>query len=94
MTQLRVLAWAEGISLLLLLFVAMPLKYLAGMPLAVRVAGAVHGLLFLAFVAGIFETAVARRWRRRDAAIAVLLGAVPFGTLLLDRTLRRDMLGE
>ncbi|RYZ34498.1 MAG: DUF3817 domain-containing protein, partial [Myxococcaceae bacterium] len=48
--QLRLIAFLEGLSFLGLLFVAMPVKYLLGQPLAVRVAGSVHGLLFLLFV--------------------------------------------
>ena len=46
--RLRAVALAEGISFLVLLGVAMPLKYLADMPLAVRIAGWLHGLLFIA----------------------------------------------
>ena len=51
--QLRLVAFLEGSSFLVLLFIAMPLKYLAGLPLAVRVAGSVHGLLFLVFLAAL-----------------------------------------
>lgn len=60
--QLRIAALLEGISLLGLVFVAMPLKYLAHLPMAVRVVGSVHGLLFLVFVVSLFQVALERRW--------------------------------
>jgi len=50
LARLRLVTWLEGLSLLTLLFVAMPLKHVFGMPLAVRVVGSVHGLLFLLFI--------------------------------------------
>ena len=53
--QLRLVALLEGASFLVLLFVAMPLKYLAGMPLAVRIAGSIHGALFIAFVVALYR---------------------------------------
>ena len=48
--QLRLIAWIEGISFLLLLFVAMPMKYLADRPSMVRILGMAHGLLFVLFI--------------------------------------------
>ena len=53
--RLRLVGGLEGISYLLLLGVAMPLKYLAGMPAMVQVAGWIHGLLFTLFVAAVLE---------------------------------------
>ena len=49
--QLRLVALLEGTSFVVLLFIAMPLKYLADLPLAVRIVGSVHGALFLMFLA-------------------------------------------
>ena len=49
MGRLRAVGMVEAVSFLLLLGVAMPLKYFAGMPLAVKIAGWIHGLLFIAF---------------------------------------------
>ena len=53
MSQIRVfrmIALAEGISFLTLLFIAMPMKYFMGMPEVVRVVGSIHGVLFLLYV--------------------------------------------
>jgi integral membrane protein len=53
--RFRLVATLEGISFLVLLFVAMPLKYFAGMPKAVSVVGMAHGLLFVAYMYLLYE---------------------------------------
>lgn len=94
MTELRrfrTVALLEGVSFVLLLFVAMPLKYWANLPLAVRIVGSVHGLLFLAFLWCLGAAAVERSWRPNRWAIAFLSSLVPFGTFVFDRSLRREI---
>jgi integral membrane protein len=88
--RLRVVAFVEGISFLLLLFVAMPLKYAAGIPEAVRVVGMAHGVLFVAFAAALAHAALAGRWKPARAAWAFASAVVPFGTFVLDAHLRRE----
>lgn len=86
------MAFWEGISYLLLLFVAMPLKYGLGMDVAVRVVGMAHGVLFIAYVA-----TLALAWRRlgtRMGWIAAVLSLVPGGTFWLESRLRRDELAR
>ena len=77
----------EGISFLLLLFVAMPLKYFAGYPLAVTVAGGLHGLLFLAYLWFIIACLLEKSISFRQAISAFLLGFLPTGTFFLKRIL-------
>jgi integral membrane protein len=89
--QLRLVALLEGSSFLILLFVAMPLKYLAGMPLAVRVVGSIHGALFIAFVVALYRAARARDWPRRRSATAFVASILPFGTFVFDASLRREI---
>jgi integral membrane protein len=84
-------ALAEGVSFLVLLLVAMPLKYLAGLPLAVRVAGTIHGLLFIAFVLTLIWTSVARGWPFHRSLLAFVSSIVPFGTFAFDVSLRREI---
>ncbi|WP_394834862.1 DUF3817 domain-containing protein [Pendulispora rubella] len=86
----RAVAFLEGLSLLALLFVAMPLKYLAGMAWIVRIVGSAHGLLFLMFVAMLFQVALERRWALSKGLLAFASSLVPFGTFFLDRALRRE----
>jgi integral membrane protein len=93
LSQLRIVALLEGASFLLLLFIAMPLKYLAGLPLAVRIVGSVHGLLFLLFLAALYRAATGRSWPLRRTAVAFISSIVPFGTFVFDRSLRREIAG-
>jgi integral membrane protein len=90
----RRVAFLEGVSLLLLLGIAMPLKYYAGMPLAVRVVGMTHGVLFLVYVAMIGMLVQRSEWSKGRAAVAVVLGVLPFGTFALDRTIERDLVAR
>ena len=91
--RLRVIGALEGTSYLLLLGVAMPLKYLAGLPAMVRVVGWAHGLLFVLFVAVVFDTARRQRWSVGRLAGALLASVLPFGPFVLDRRLRADLEG-
>lgn len=86
---LRQLAIVEGISTLVLFFVAMPLKYLAGMPLAVTVVGSVHGLLFVALVLMLFVAIWKVPISLRLAAAGVIAAIIPGGPFLLERRLAR-----
>lgn len=89
--QFRVVAYLEGISYLLLLGVAMPLKYLADLPLAVRIMGSLHGLLFVAFVVALARAAWARRWPLTRPLWMFATSLVPFGMVVLDRALGREL---
>ena len=89
LTHLRRLGFAEGISTLVLFGVAMPLKYMAGMPLAVSIVGSVHGFLFVG-LAGMLMLAVDRVPMSRKLALAGIGAAVvPFGPFVYDRWLAR-----
>ena len=69
--RLRFIGLWEGVSFLVLLIIAMPLKYLAGWPDAVRVVGMAHGILFLLYLAAAMQVATERDWpwrRRRQTA--------------------------
>ncbi|HNJ02497.1 MAG TPA: DUF3817 domain-containing protein, partial [Chitinophagales bacterium] len=77
----------EGYSYLALLLIAMPLKYMADMPLAVRIAGSIHGILFCAFVYYIVKMLLAKKLDMENAIYAFLLSIVPFGTFFLRRLL-------
>ena len=88
--HLRSVAFLEGISYVVLLFVAMPLKYLAGQPMAVRVVGLLHGILFMWLMFLLFE-GVSSRGRPRSWALRIgIASLLPFGTLVLDRRLREE----
>ncbi len=86
--RLRLASILDGISYLVLLGIAMPLKYLAGQPLAVRVVGSVHGLLFLALCACLLEVLLRKRLSFAWCALVFLCSLVPFAPFFLDRKLR------
>jgi integral membrane protein len=89
--RFRLVALTEGVSFLVLLGVAMPLKYLAGMPMAVKVVGWAHGVLFMAFLFLLAQVALDRRWPLVRVALAFLSSVVPFGTFWFDRSLRAEL---
>jgi integral membrane protein len=73
----------EGISYLLLLFVAMPLKYLMDFPAAVRWTGMVHGFLFVGFIAMLYYCLMTKALSVKAVVRAFLLSLIPFGTFYL-----------
>ena len=86
---LRLVSLLEGASLLALLFIAMPLKYLAAMPGAVRVAGSLHGLLFFWLVFALLRTHLELQWSPRRSLRLLALASLPFGFVAMERELRR-----
>lgn len=89
-TWLRLTAFLEGVSFLLLLGIAMPLKYVWGMPEWVRGVGMAHGWLFVAYVALVAYIRAADDWTHRKTALALVASVVPFGTFWADAKLFRS----
>lgn len=88
----RKTAFAEGVSFLLLLFIAMPLKYFADMPMAVTIVGGIHGILFVAFVILAWQVKTEYRKDFRWLMKAGLASIIPFGTFVMDREWRKEEL--
>lgn len=86
--DLRRIALTEGVSFLVLLGIAMPLKYVWGEPLAVRVAGWVHGLLFIGFCGALVRAVKIAKWPLPRAALLFVAALLPFGPFVVDRRLR------
>lgn len=84
LSRLRLVGLLEGASFLLLLFVAMPLKYFADQPLAVRYVGMAHGILFLLYLLAIVPVALDHRWSWKTTALAVLASLLPAGPFVFD----------
>jgi integral membrane protein len=85
---LRIVAWIEGLSFLFLLFVAMPMKYLAGQPALVRSGGMVHGLLFVLFTIYVIQAKIEQRWSGGRLMRVMGTAFIPFGMVLFDRMLK------
>jgi integral membrane protein len=88
LARFRAISLAEGVSYLVLVGIAMPLKYAAGIPSAVRVVGMLHGVLFVAFVVGLVLAARAERWGAKQLVIAMIAALLPLGAFWLERRLR------
>ncbi len=84
----RIISFAEGISLLTLLLIAMPLKYFMGIPEAVKIVGWIHGILFIVYAVALVIGQISFRWSFLFFAGAFIASLVPFGMLMLDRKLR------
>ena len=82
------IALAEGISFLTLLFIAMPMKYFLGMPEVVRVVGSIHGGLFVLYVGLLTMLHFRQRWSFMFSLYALIASVIPFGTFMLDKHLR------
>lgn len=89
--RFRLVALLEGSSFLVLLGIAMPLKYLADMPLAVRIVGMAHGVLFLVYAWLVWGFLARAEWSWQRSCAAMFWGLVPFGTFLLDKHLKQEL---
>lgn len=86
LARLRLLSYVEGISLLILLFVAVPLKYWKNNPSLVHTMGPIHGALFLLFVFNTLSVGVEQRWKFKVTTWKVLVACmIPFGTFYVDQ---------
>ncbi|RPD41868.1 DUF3817 domain-containing protein [Chitinophaga barathri] len=82
--RLKIIALLEGISFLVLLFIAMPLKYFADLPWMTKQVGMAHGLLFVLYVILVIEVKIVLDWSFRKTAIALAASLVPFGTFYIN----------
>jgi integral membrane protein len=79
----------EGISYILLLFIAMPMKYVFDIPEAVRIVGTLHGILFILFMYCIYNAMSKGGLSLSKAVVAFVASLIPFGTFYLDRLVFR-----
>ncbi len=89
----KVAIW-EGISFILLVFVAMPIKYGLGIPQFVRVIGMAHGILFIAYVILLIQVAIEHDWPFKKSTLGFIASLLPFGPFIFDRKLEREIIEE
>lgn len=88
--RLRLIAILEAISFLILLGIAMPLKYWAGIENAVKVVGWAHGLLFLLFCAALMMAIQMTRLSLWKAGLVFVAALLPFGPFFVDHKLKEE----
>lgn len=85
----RITGIIEGISYIILMGIAVPLKWKWGMPLAVKIIGPIHGLLFFPFCAALVWAYAVAKWSAGRAIIVFIASLIPFGFCFVDKPLRR-----
>jgi integral membrane protein len=85
LTRYRVMAYVTGVLLLVLVFVAMPLKYFADAPTMVAIVGPMHGFLYMVYLVTAFDLAVRARWRFVRTILVLLAGTVPGMSFVAER---------
>ena len=91
--RLRMVGMAEGASYIALLGIAMPLKYMMDMPLAVRIVGSIHGALFILYLIALLQAWVDRSWKLGMAAKVFIACLLPFGPFVIDAQLKEQQGG-
>ncbi|OTG89657.1 DUF3817 domain-containing protein [Acinetobacter sp. ANC 3813] len=87
--NLRLVGALEGLSFLLLLFVAMPMKYILGNPILVKYVGMGHGVLFIAFLVVLFVVCEKQKWSLTMFLMGLIASILPFGPFIFDAKLKK-----
>lgn len=81
----KIIAKLEGYSLLILLLFAMPMKYIFGQEIFVRVIGMTHGMLFIAYIFSAIYLKIEEKWNALKTTQIVLASVIPFGTFYIEK---------
>jgi integral membrane protein len=81
----RIVALLEGVSYILLLFIAVPIKYTQGNPEYVKLLGMPHGLLFVGYIVLAIVIGIELKWNMKTMFIVLMASIIPFGTFVVDR---------
>ena len=85
----RIIALLEGLSYILLLFVAVPIKYLGSDPSLVKMLGMPHGILFILYIIMAFWIRPEMKWNTKEFLMVLAASLIPFGTFYIDRRFLR-----
>ncbi|MEA1916361.1 MAG: DUF3817 domain-containing protein [Campylobacterota bacterium] len=86
--KFRIIGFIEGISYLILLFIAMPMKYALGILAATKIVGMIHGILFIIFIILLMQAAQRYKFSTKDSVIFFIASLIPFGTFFTDKRLK------
>ncbi len=90
--KFRLINKIEGISFIILLFIAMPLKYSFGYPIATKIVGMAHGLLVFVFLYQVLEAQKESGFTWKETGLYTLLSLIPFGSFYTDKLLAKKMI--
>ncbi len=82
---LRLIGFLEGVSFLILVFIAMPFKYLGNNPLPVQIVGQAHGMLFILFIIYSLIIGCQLKWKLQIQIQVIISSVIPFGTFYIDK---------
>jgi integral membrane protein len=88
--RMRQVSLLEGATLVVLIFIAVPLKHLAGYPLATAIMGPIHGTAFVVYVWMLIQTVVSGEWSRAEILRLAIAAIVPFGAFFNERVLKEQ----
>lgn len=91
LSRLRLIGLLEGCTLVILVAIAVPLRHLAGFPIATRIMGPIHGLAFVLYLVALIDCISGGAWTSREIARGALACLIPFGTFLNDGLIRRKI---
>ena len=86
----KIIALLEGTSLLILLLIAMPLKYIFQMPILVKIVGMAHGVLFIAYIILAIILTRLNKWSVKKSILIYLASVVPLGTFYVEKKILND----
>lgn len=90
--KFRTINKIEGLSFILLLFIAMPAKYYFGYPIATKITGMIHGLLVFVFIYQIIEAKKESGFTLKETTLYSLLSLIPFGSFYTDKLLAKKLI--
>lgn len=90
--RLRLIGFLEGLSLLALVFIAVPMKYFLHNPQLTKSLGPVHGAIFLLFMLNTLSVGIEQHWKFKTTTWKILVACfIPFGTFYIDRKIFRNI---
>ena len=88
-SRFRIVSIIEGISFLLLVFIAMPIKYLGDNPYPVKIVGMGHGVLFILFIIVLLAAQVKYKWNMKISSLLFIYSLIPFGFILIEKAIKK-----
>ncbi|WP_338733949.1 DUF3817 domain-containing protein [Mangrovimonas cancribranchiae] len=86
----RIIALLEGISYILLLFIAVPIKYIGHDPQYVKLLGMPHGLLFVGYIVLAILIGKELQWKTKTFTLVILASIIPFATFYVDQKILKQ----